>query len=126
MMDKHSNPRPAYYTKKLCAQYIRYGDWIWFPTSERCRPDIDVVAARGENGRLSALFVHLKADPASYQVSEFDDLLSDCEVLLKIDEGTGNQVVEAPSNGIIRFQGYGVAVLTNQVTRTDETGRIMR
>ncbi len=125
MMDKNGEPRPAFHAKRLCTQYIRYGDWIWFPTSERGQSTLDVVAALGENGRLSALFVHLKDRVATYTASEFADQLSNCRVLLKIDEGTGNQVVEQPCDGTIRFDGYGVAVVTNAVARTDEAGHLV-
>jgi hypothetical protein len=37
----------------------------------------------------------------------------DCEILLKIDEGTGNRVVRARCDGKVMFEGYGVAVVTN-------------
>src|SRR5206468_2531149 len=46
MMDKHGEPRPAFYAKRLCAQYVRYGDWISFPTWEGTRTPVDVVVAR--------------------------------------------------------------------------------
>lgn len=124
MINKHGAPRPAYHAKKLCAQYVRHGDWISFPKSERPQSGVDVVTARGDNGRLSALFVHLKGEPATYYVSEFDTRLGDCPYLIKIDEGTGNQLVESQCEGIVTFQGYGVAVVTNSLTQTDERGQI--
>ncbi len=125
MMNKHGQPRPAYYAKKLCAQYVRPGDWIRSPLPERPQAGIDAVISRGDDGRKSALFVHKKGVPATYDALQFDPELVNCEVMLKIDEGTGAQIVESASTGAISFQGYGVAVLTNQAAVTDETGRIL-
>lgn len=83
------------------------------------------MISRGDDGRKSALFVHKKGVPATYDALQFDPELVNCEVMLKIDEGTGAQIVESASTGAISFQGYGVAVLTNQAAVTDETGRIL-
>jgi hypothetical protein len=114
MMNKHGDPFPVFYAKKLCAQYIRRGDWIDFPEF-RGRDQLDVVTSRGDDGRRSALFVHLKGDAATYNLSEITggDGLADYRTLLKIDGGTENRIVQAPFDGRISFQGYGVAVVTN-------------
>lgn len=119
MMEKNGDPRPAFHAKRLCTQYIRYGDWISFPTWERGNPAVDVVLARGEDGRRSALFVHLEDQVATYALSGLDATLANCLILLKIDEGTGNQVVEMNCDGTVTFEGYGVAVVTNAVPRAD-------
>ena len=118
MMNKHGEPWPVFHAKKLCAQYIRYGDWISFPSWKRNVP-LDVVVARNGNRRRSALFVHLKDDLATYALPEVHEGLAGCRTLLKIDAGTGNRVVEAMCNGTINFQGYGVAVVTNVVAPSD-------
>ncbi len=81
---------------------------------------MDAVVARSDKGRLSALLVHLEEKVASYVVSELDSRLGDCDILLKIDEGTGNRVVETTCAGKVTFEGYGVAVVTNKVMQTDE------
>ena len=47
MMDKNGAPWPVFHAKKLCAQYVRYGDWISFPNDEQGNPAVDVVVARG-------------------------------------------------------------------------------
>jgi hypothetical protein len=124
MMDKHGEPRPVFHAKKLCAQHIRYGDWISFPTWQEGCPPVDVVVARGGDGRRSALFVHLKDQVATYAVSQFDNDLKDCHVVLKIDSGTGNHVVETICDGTVGFEGYGVAVATNAVAHTDNRGHV--
>ncbi len=113
MMNKHGEPWPVFHAKKLCARYVRYGDWISFPAWDQGKTDVDVVIARGDDGQRSALFVHLRAEAASYLVSDFDDNLAAVgQLLLKIDEGTGNRVVVLPFNGWVDFEGYGVAVVT--------------
>jgi hypothetical protein len=124
MMNKNGEPWPVFHAKKLSAQYIRYGDWISFPTCNEGNPPIDVVVARGEDGQQSTLFVHLKDKTATYAVSELTGGSVNYCTLLKIDEGTGNRVVKMPYNGIVSFEGYGVAVVTNVTPRTDEAGHI--
>jgi len=119
-MDRDARPTPVFHAKRLCTQYIRYGDWLSFPTWERPSLAVDVVVARGEEGRRSALLVHLKDEVATYGAAELDGALVDCRRLLKIDGGTGNQVVEMSCDGTVTFDGYGVAVVTNAAPRTDE------
>src|SRR5262249_31800162 len=89
------------------------GDWVSFPTGEDSRPDLDTVVARGDEGRLSALLVHTRHDKASYAVGGLDTRLTSCARLLKIDAATGGGVIEAPCEGSVTFEGYGVAVVTN-------------
>ena len=123
MMNKDGEPWPIFHAKKLCAQYIRYGDWICFPTCEQGSSGIDAVIARGEDGRQSALFVHLTDKTVTYTVSAFDSRLADGHLLLKIDEGTGNRIAESTCNGSITFQGYGVAVVTNALPTNRSSGQ---
>ncbi len=92
---------------------MRPGDWVRFPTGEDSRADLDAVVARGDDGRMSALLVHLRQGNAAYAVSELDHRLAACRRLLKIDAGTGGRVVEAPCADTLTFEGYGVAVVTN-------------
>lgn len=116
MMNKHGEPRPAFYAKRLCTQHIRYGDWVSFPRWAHDPEALDIVIARGDDGRRSALFVHRRAEPASYSVAELSGAGGEAacyQRLLKIDEGTGNRVAERPFDRVIRFDGFGVAVVTN-------------
>jgi len=113
IMDKNGETTPVFHAKKLCAGFIRYGDCISFPTCERGIASVDALIARGEDGRRSALLVHLKEETATYGVSELSDSLGDCRTLLKIDGGTGNQVLQTACKGTIAFDGYGVAIVTN-------------
>jgi hypothetical protein len=114
MMNKHGDPWPVFYAKKLCAQHIRHGDWISFPMDGPGHSALDVVVARGEDGQRSALFVHLQGTAADYIASDLIHDGADYHRLLKIDQGTGTKVVEMPFDGTLAFEGYGVAVITTQ------------
>jgi hypothetical protein len=114
MMGKHGEPRPAFNAKTLCSQYVRTGDWISFPTGETAADGIDMVVARSDDGRCSAVLVHQKEEAAAYDLSKLSDKLTGCRTLLKIDDGTGNRVVRSSYQGVIPFEGHGVAVVTNQ------------
>src|SRR5262249_10689370 len=111
MMNKHGEPWPVFHAKRLLAQYVRHGDWVSYPEGS---PAVDAVVARGDEGRRSVLLVHLKGDAAGYALT---DLVGDCanhQRLLKIDGSTGNRLVEAPFEGVVSFDGYGVAVVTTK------------
>jgi hypothetical protein len=114
VLDKEASPTPLYHAKRLCAEYVRYGDELDFPVAELARPAIDGVIARGDDGRRSALFVHLAERKETYEVSELTgEHLTDWGTLLMLDRRSDNRVVAAPMNGTITFDGYGVAVVTN-------------
>ena len=51
---------------------------------------------------------------ATYPLSGLANDLSNCDILLKMDEGTGNGVISRKYDGRVTFQGYGVAVVTNK------------
>jgi hypothetical protein len=113
MMNKHGDPFPVFYAKKLCTQHIRRGDWVSFPEF-RQHDELDVAVARGDDGQRSALFVHLKGDAATYNVADFTGGDGAAyRTLHKIDGGTDNRIVQTPFDGRISFNGYGVAVVTN-------------
>jgi hypothetical protein len=114
VLDGNGEPTPLFHAKALCAQFVRYGDLISFPNLDHL-PNLDAVAARNEDGRCSLLLVHLADDAASYDISE---LFGDWGVfhrLLKIDSTSGGSIVEKVTNGVIRFDGYGVLALTNDL-----------
>jgi hypothetical protein len=113
VLDGEGRPTPLFHAKKLCARYIRTGDWVRFPTGEDGRADLDAVVARGDEGRTSALLVHRQPGKAAYAVTTLDGRLAACHRLLKLDAGTDGRVVESPCDGRIRFEGYGIAVVTN-------------
>jgi hypothetical protein len=121
MMNKHGEPWPVFHAKKLCAQYIRHGDWIYFPFDGRGKPAVDFVVARGEDGQRSALFVHLQDKAETYAVADLTGSRADYHALLKIDHGTGNRVVEMAFKESISFEGYGVAVVTTKEPRAEKS-----
>jgi hypothetical protein len=73
---------------------------------------VDIVAADGEGGRRSVLVVHRKDEIAVCAADEWTDGSTDYRTLLKIDRGMGGRVVEERFDGRVRFEGYGVAVVT--------------
>jgi hypothetical protein len=113
VIDCAGRATPLFHAKKLCAQYVRPGDWVHFPTGDDSRSDLDAVVARGDDGRQSALLVHLQPAETSYTVAELDSRLADCRRLFKIDAGTDGRLVESPCPGTVTFQGYGVALVSN-------------
>jgi len=66
------------------------------------------------------LLVHLSDKSETYSVDSLDNALSDCDILLKIDEGSGNQIVTGRCGGKITIDGYGVAVVTNSMPSLHE------
>jgi Glycosyl hydrolases family 39 len=122
MMNEHGDPWPSFYAKKLCAQYIRHGDWISFPSCTS--RDLDMVVARSYEQRRSALLVHRNEKVESYAVADLDSSLTDSRILLKIDEATRNQVVQTKFDGRVSMHGYGVAVITNDLPDTDGLPRL--
>jgi hypothetical protein len=114
VLDKDARPTPLYHSKRLCTQYLRDGDWVSFPMlPDELREQLEVGIARGEDGQLSTLIVHLQDEPATYHVAQLHGALSQCSTLLKLDRGTDHQIIDVPFDGTVSFQGYGVAVVTN-------------
>ena len=122
MLDEHGEPKPVFHAKKLCAQHVRYGDVIAFAPWDRGSTALDAVVARGDGGRLSAVLVHLSDKVETFSMTGMDQGLTHCDILLKIDEGTGNQVVRSRCDGTVTFEGYGVAVVTNTAPTEQEDG----
>jgi hypothetical protein len=113
MMNEQGDPWPSFYAKKLCAEHVRYGDSISFPTGQSGNGSIDVVVARGEVSRCSALVVHQKEEAASYDLAKLVPDIKGLRTALKIDEGSNNQLVKTGYDGRIHFDGFGVAAVTN-------------
>ncbi len=124
MLDASGTPTPVFLAKRLCAQSLRYGDWIALPVDGPGTQGVQVAVARGENGRRSALLVHLSDEVATYEAAEWAEGLGDSLTLLKLDRGTGNRILTRPWDGRIAFEGYGVAVVTTEAADMDEAGGI--
>jgi len=111
MMNDKGDPWPSFYAKKLCTQHVRPGDFISFPTDQSPNPNIDVVVARGDDGRKSALVVHLAEQTASYDLAKLIPNLSSVKSVQKIDHGTEKQIATQPFDGKLNFDGFGVAAV---------------
>ena len=113
ILDSQGRPAPAFHAKKLCAQYLRYGDRLCFPSL--ALPDrLEVVFSSGEDGRQSLLLVHPVDEVETFPVPEGPNSPGHGLRLLKIDRGTAGEVVEGDFYGAVTFEGYGVAVVTSQ------------
>jgi hypothetical protein len=113
MMNSHGEPRPAFHAKRLTAQHVRHGDLLSFPDPAAECSDLEFVVATNAAGLCSGLLVHVKDEPAMYEVARLDDRLADLTALLKIDRGTGDEIVESVCDGTVQFDGFGVAAVTN-------------
>ncbi len=114
MMNDKGDPWPSFYAKKLCALHVRPGDFISFPTDQHPNPNFDVVVARGEDGRRSAVVVHLAERTATYDLTKLVPNLSNLRSVQKIDDGTGSQIATQPLDGKVRFDGFGVAAVRTE------------
>ncbi len=114
----NGGPTPAGLAKQIFAQHVRHGDSIRFAHNRLETPEIDAIFAESED-RLSGVFVNTSASPKTIDVSAWDRGLHACDDILLVDTSTGNQVVRMPFDGKIRFDGYGMAVVTNAADATE-------
>ncbi len=113
-------PTPLYFARRLCAQYIRYGDAIVAPALDDGVTGLDGMVVQGGDGRSSAVLVHREPTTATYDLSEITrGELSDSRALIKIDCETGNTLTTRSCDGTVTFAGYGVAAVTNAVVGHD-------
>ncbi len=113
IMDEAAATTPVFHAKKLFATHIRRGDRISFPASTKANSDVNVLVARGDDARQSALLVHVKNGVATYPLSELNGDFGGHHTLFKIDGGTGNNVAQGTFDGTITFNDYGIAVVTS-------------
>src|SRR5262249_30470168 len=107
-------PTPLYFARRLCAQYIQYGDAVVLPALDGAA-GLDGIVVQGRNGRSSALLVHCEPTAATYNLDEVTDgQVGDGRTLIKIDCDTGNTATTRPCDGSVTFAGYGVGVVTNE------------
>ncbi|HET8579473.1 MAG TPA: hypothetical protein VFL31_00595, partial [Nitrospiraceae bacterium] len=120
MLDPNGMPTPVFHAKRLCAQSLRYGDWVAFPVDGPGSHALEVAVSRGEDGRRSAVLVHLRDEVATYEASGWAEELGDGLGVLKLDRGTGNRILTKPWEGRLTFDGYGVAVVTTEGAQSNE------
>ena len=104
LMTMNGDPTPACLAKQLFAQHVRYGDWIRFPRRHPETPDVDAVVAWDGNGRRSGVFVNMGSRPRQMTVADWDEGLSACSAVLRLDSSTGDRVVREPFDGTVRIE----------------------
>jgi hypothetical protein len=114
LMTMHGDPTPAGLAKQLFAQNVRFGDWIRLPRPRLDTPEIDAVAAGGNDGRLSGVFVNTSPASCKIVAADWDSELSVCSDVFRVDAGTGKRMARERFDGTIRLDGYGVAAVTNK------------
>lgn len=112
LLSLDGRPSAACLAKELFAEHVRYGDLIHFPACDGAL-DVDAVVSYGEGGRRSGVFVHTAKGSRTLPISDWDEALSGCQVVRRVDESTGDRVEEEPFDGSVRLDGYGVAVVTS-------------
>ena len=118
LMDKTSKPSPAALAKQLFAQHVRFGDELIFPANNTERPKLDAIVARGENRRVSGVFVNSSRKPTSVAPEEFSPELAVCDQLFRLDSATGDRVAVEKRRGEFILNGYGIGVITNAGSNT--------
>jgi hypothetical protein len=119
MMNKHGDPWPSFYAKKLCTQSVRRGDTLFFPTGDAGNGSIDIVSSCDSRGTHRVLVVHQKEECANYCLAELVPGFREFRTAWKIDEGSGDQLVKTNFAGEISFEGFGVAALTTESPDSD-------
>ncbi len=110
---RDGKPSPAALAKQLFVQHVRYGDALRFPESRIDQPKIDCIVARGDNGRLSAVFVNASRGQAKLRPEAFGAELSECKTLFRLDSSTGERVAVEKLSGEFVLNGYGIGVITS-------------
>lgn len=114
-------PTPLFYSRRLCAQYIRYGDAIVAPNLGDGTRGLDGMLVKADDGRLSAILVHRDPTTATYDLNAITrgDLVEG-RTLIKIDSSTDGEAMAQSCDGTVVFAGYGVAVATNAVVESPD------
>jgi len=99
--------------KQLCARFIRAGDELAFPELRNALGRADIVIGIGPDRLLSAFLVHRRDEPFTLSLQDAP-MLEQCRHVLKIDATTKGKIVESYFDGVLRMEGYGVAVLASR------------
>jgi len=121
ILDPRAEPTSLYYAKLLCARHVRYGDQIRFPLNGKDRREWDAVVSHGPHGRRSIFVVHLRDRPGVLPLRDLEPSLARGGHLIKLDASTYGQPVPLPARtGRIELDGFGVAVVTNELGPEDK------
>jgi hypothetical protein len=104
--------------KQIVAQHVRCGDAIAFPEMGFYSHKIESVIARDSTGRLSAVLVNTQPRSITVDLATLGAGLENCPDLLRLDGSTAGVVVREATAGIARIEGYGLAVVSEDASRT--------
>jgi len=111
-------PSPAALAKQLFAQHVRFGDTLQFPANRIECPGLDVIVAKDEHGKFSAVFVNTSRSSVTVTPESFAPELAGCDKLFRIDETTKDKVIAETAKGSFALNGYGIGVISNKSTDT--------
>ncbi|MGD9669033.1 MAG: hypothetical protein AB7U75_08235 [Hyphomicrobiaceae bacterium] len=112
------SPTPAALAKQLVAQHVRRGDLVRFPDSDPALAGIDAVIAKNAEGRLSVVAVNTLPQVRDIDLAALGAGLENCRDLLRLDGGTQDRVVRATRSGVVRIDGYGLAIASEDCSKT--------
>jgi hypothetical protein len=115
---RDGKPSPAALAKQLFAQHVRYDDQVFFPANRLELPALDAIVARGQNGRISAVFVNSSQKAVTLAPHDIVAELEGCDSLFRLDATTGDRVVAERHGGRFTLNGYGIGVITNDGSQT--------
>lgn len=118
LMTTTGEPLPAGLAKQLFVQHVCFGDWIKFPPNCPEAPGVDAIVAWNEAGRRSAVLVNTSPKPVTLTVADWDDNLKTYNAVLRLDGATDRRIVRERYEGVLRIDGYGLAVVTNSADGT--------
>src|SRR5262249_22561272 len=121
LWDHAGDVTPAFHAKRLCTQYIRYGDTLVFPGGRPDQP-LDAVIARRGDGRQSLILVHRSQRPMRYLLTEVAGDAAQYDAVVKIDGNSPSEGRIARCDGEVRFDGYGIAVASTHLVSGEGSG----
>lgn len=116
LWDEQGRPTPAFHAKELVAQAVRFGDEIIVDEPGLGCRDLLVLRSRDGGARRSALIVHLADRPRSYELGELLGETEGYASLRKIDADSDMHLSTTPYEGVVAFNGLGVALATTDAT----------
>lgn len=87
---------------------------VSFPRCGPREPPLDTIVAWNDEGRRSGVLVNTGVWTQTVTVRDWDQGLHGCAKILRLDESTGNRVVQEPFSGTIALNGHGIAVVSSQ------------
>ncbi|MCV0368144.1 hypothetical protein [Filomicrobium sp.] len=111
-------PTPPALAKQIIAQHVRRGDLIHFPSQDPELCGIDAVVAQGENGRTSVVLVNTHPTTRRIELPRIGGGAERCHDGLRLDAATGGRVTRVQAADTITIEGYGLAILSEDASRT--------